>query len=194
MASAYLPIHIFLYHFLCITGVFANLAIVVVLLRPAMRKNHFNAFLIAIALCDMTLMASYFIFKQVEICHPWYFTYFWIVFTYFYAILSVFVHSSSLWLTVNMAVLRYLVLKRSATSTSKIPIVNTFRAAFIAIIAAIVISLLGSLPNMLRYQVNHFVILHAYNIAQPAWWTCRWERFNFWAAGWFLVNLLHLTF
>ncbi|KAK6105454.1 Serpentine type 7TM GPCR chemoreceptor Srw family protein [Brugia pahangi] len=206
LASAYLPIHIFLYHFLCITGVFANLAIVVVLLRPAMRKNHFNAFLIAIALCDMTLMASYFIFKQVEICHPWYFTYFWIVFTYFYAILSVFVHSSSLWLTVNMAVLRYLVLKRSATSTSKIPIVNTFRAAFIAIIAAIVISLLGSLPNMLRYQIRdsgylnvpayctsnqsayaHYYVdnpkVHAYNIAQPAWWTCRWERFNFWAAG-----------
>ncbi|EFO14204.1 hypothetical protein LOAG_14320, partial [Loa loa] len=64
LANAYLPIHIFLYHFLCITGVFANLAIVVVLLRPAMRRNHFNAFLIAIALCDMTLMASYFIFKQ----------------------------------------------------------------------------------------------------------------------------------
>ncbi|MCP9259967.1 Protein CBR-DMSR-2 [Dirofilaria immitis] len=161
-----------------------------------MRKNHFNTFLIAIALCDMTLMASYFIFKQVEICHPWYFTYFWIVFTYFYAILSVFVHSSSLWLTVNMAVLRYLVLKRSATSTSKIPIVNTFKAAFIAIIAAIIISLLGSLPNMLRYQIrdsgylnvpmhcttnqsayaHHYADnpkVHAYNIAQPSWWTCR---------------------
>ncbi|EFO18692.2 hypothetical protein LOAG_09804 [Loa loa] len=25
--------------------------------------------------------------------------------------------------------------------------------------------------------------VHAYNIAQPSWWTCRWERFNFWAAG-----------
>lgn len=67
LASAYLPIHIFLYHFLCITGVFANLAIVVVLLRPAMRRNHFNTFLIAVAICDMTLMASYFIFKQVTL-------------------------------------------------------------------------------------------------------------------------------
>ncbi|VBB32944.1 unnamed protein product [Acanthocheilonema viteae] len=105
-----------------------------------------------------------------------------------------------------MAVLRYLVLKRSATSTSKIPIVNTFKAAFIAIIAAIMISLLGSLPNMLRYQIRdngylnvpayctsnqsayaHYYVdnpkVHAYNIAQPSWWTCRWERFNFWAAG-----------
>ncbi|VDO74364.1 unnamed protein product, partial [Onchocerca flexuosa] len=141
----------------------------------------------------------------VHQCHPWYFTYCWIVFTYFYAILSVFVHSSSLWLTVNMAVLRYLVLKRSSTSTSKIPIVNTFKAAFIAIIAAIIISLLGSLPNMLRYQIrdsgflnvppycianqsayaHHYTDnpkVHAYNIAQPSWWTCRWERFNFWAA------------
>ncbi|VDN00947.1 unnamed protein product [Thelazia callipaeda] len=206
LASAYLPIHLLLYQILCITGVFANLSIVVVLLRPTMRKNHFNTFLIAIALCDMTLMASYFIFKQVELCHPWYFTYFWIVFTYFYAISSVFIHSSSLWLTVNMAVLRYLVLKRSATSTSKLPNVNTFKAAFIAVIAAIIISLFGSLPNMLRYQIrdsgyldvptycttNHSAYahyyadnpkVHAYNIARPSWWSCRWERFNFWAAG-----------
>uniref|UniRef100_A0A1I8ECV7 G_PROTEIN_RECEP_F1_2 domain-containing protein n=1 Tax=Wuchereria bancrofti TaxID=6293 RepID=A0A1I8ECV7_WUCBA len=176
LTSAYLPVHIFLYHFLCITGVFANVAIVVVLVRPAMRKNHFNAFLIAIALCDMTLMASYFIFKQVEICHPWYFTYFWIVFTYFYAILSVFVHSSSLWLTVNMAVLRYLVLKRSATSTSKIPIIRDSGYLNVPTYCT------SNQSAYAHYYVDNPKV-HAYNIAQPAWWTCRWERFNFWAAG-----------
>uniref|UniRef100_A0A915A7X6 G-protein coupled receptors family 1 profile domain-containing protein n=1 Tax=Parascaris univalens TaxID=6257 RepID=A0A915A7X6_PARUN len=31
------------------------------------------------------------------------------------------------------------------------------------------------------YRENSKV--HAYNIAQPLWWNCRWERFNFWAAG-----------
>lgn len=91
---------------------------------------------------------------QVEICHPWYFSYFWIVFTYFYAILSVFIHSISLWLTVNMAILRYLVLKRSSSSHSTIPSVNNFTAAFIAVITAIALSLFGAMPNMLRYEVN----------------------------------------
>uniref|UniRef100_A0A915CF60 G-protein coupled receptors family 1 profile domain-containing protein n=1 Tax=Parascaris univalens TaxID=6257 RepID=A0A915CF60_PARUN len=204
--QAYTPVHVFVYQFLCITGVFANISIIVVLLRPAMRKNPFNAFLIAIAICDMTLMAFYFIYKQVEICHPTYFSYFWIVFTYVYAILSVFVHSVSLWFTVNMAILRYLVLKRSSISRSSLPNVNSFSAAFVAIILAILISFLGSAPNMLRYEIRdngyldvpsyctangstyaHYYIenskVHAYNIAQPLWWNCRWERFNFWAAG-----------
>uniref|UniRef100_A0A0M3IG02 G_PROTEIN_RECEP_F1_2 domain-containing protein n=1 Tax=Ascaris lumbricoides TaxID=6252 RepID=A0A0M3IG02_ASCLU len=65
--QAYTPVHVFVYQFLCITGVFANISIIVVLLRPAMRKNPFNAFLIAIAICDMTLMAFYFIYKQVSL-------------------------------------------------------------------------------------------------------------------------------
>ena len=71
-----------------------------------------------------------------------------------------FVHSSSLWLTVNMAVMRYLVLKRSSSSTSKLPNVNNYRASFIAMIAAVIISFLGSMPNMLRYQVNQFIQTH----------------------------------
>lgn len=83
--QAYMPFHIFVYQFLCLAGVFANISIIVVLLRPTMRKNPFNTFLIAIAICDMTLMASYFIYKQVFfirtspsfcwslLCHDYYF-------------------------------------------------------------------------------------------------------------------------
>lgn len=58
-------IHPFIYVILCLSGVLANICIVVVLMRPSMRKNPFNLFLNAIAICDMTLMASYFIYKQV---------------------------------------------------------------------------------------------------------------------------------
>jgi hypothetical protein len=62
------------------------------------------------------LIISYHLHFQVELCHPWYFEFSWIIFTYAYAVLSVFVHSASLWMTVNMAVLRYLVLRNSASS------------------------------------------------------------------------------
>uniref|UniRef100_A0A915DEA8 G-protein coupled receptors family 1 profile domain-containing protein n=1 Tax=Ditylenchus dipsaci TaxID=166011 RepID=A0A915DEA8_9BILA len=196
-------VHQFIYHVLCLTGVVANICIVVVLLRPNMRKNPFNLFLIAIAICDLTLMASYFIYKQVELCHPWYFEFSWIIFTYAYAVLSVFVHSASLWMTVNMAVLRYLVLRKSASSGSTL---NTYSAASISIVAGVVISLIGSAPNMLRYQIQDNGLLevpsaclvnssryakfyvrgqqvHAYTLSQPNFWSCSWERFSFWTAG-----------
>lgn len=65
-------IHQFIYQVLCLIGVIANVCIVVVLLRPPMRKNPFNLFLIAIAICDLTLMASYFIYKQVSITEIFY--------------------------------------------------------------------------------------------------------------------------
>lgn len=63
-------IHVYVYHILCILGVLANICIVVVLCQPSMRKNPFNLFLVAIAVCDMTLMASYLIFKQVRSTPP----------------------------------------------------------------------------------------------------------------------------
>uniref|UniRef100_A0A914CPF2 G-protein coupled receptors family 1 profile domain-containing protein n=1 Tax=Acrobeloides nanus TaxID=290746 RepID=A0A914CPF2_9BILA len=163
-----------------------------------MRKNIFNLFLIAVAICDMTLMASYLLYKLVELCHPWYFTYAWIVFTYFYAVFSVFVHSLSLWLTVNMAVLRFLVL-RNASSNSSLNL-NSQAAAWFFIGIAFVISLVGSTPNMLRYEIqdrgdipspsecvrNESSLAESvrlYSIGQPPFWNCSWERFSFWAAG-----------
>lgn len=65
-AALYNLIHVYVYHFLCILGVLANICIVIVLWQPSMRKNPFNLFLIAIAICDGLLMLSYLIFKQVS--------------------------------------------------------------------------------------------------------------------------------
>ncbi|TKR59395.1 hypothetical protein L596_029072 [Steinernema carpocapsae] len=204
--AAYNVIHVYIYQFLCVVGVLANISIIVVLLRPVMRKNPFNLFLIAIAVCDMTLMATYFIYKQIEMCHPWYFSYSWIVFTHAYAVFSVFVHSLSLWLTVVMAVLRFLVLKGTSAPRSGLPKMNNFQAATISIIIAIFLTFLGSAPNMLRYQIrdggtravplsclspkskyaqyySQGDMVHAYTLGQPSFWSCSWERFSFWTVG-----------
>ncbi|KIH55405.1 hypothetical protein ANCDUO_14439 [Ancylostoma duodenale] len=62
--AVFSEIHAYLYVFLCVVGVFANIAIVVVLLRPAMRRSPFNLFLICIAICDATLMATYLLYKH----------------------------------------------------------------------------------------------------------------------------------
>lgn len=206
LSEHYDAFHRVIYQFLCIVGVIANICVIVVLLRPSMRKNSFNLFLVAIAICDMSLMASYFIYKQVEMCHPWYFTFTWIVYTYAYAVCSVFVHSASLWMTVNMAVLRYLVLRNSASPSRRWPRLNTYKAASMSIGAAVLIAALGSAPNMLRYQIYYNGLrpvpemcrandsvyvsnytpdprVHAYLLVQPNFWNCAWERFSFWTAG-----------
>uniref|UniRef100_A0A915NJM2 G-protein coupled receptors family 1 profile domain-containing protein n=1 Tax=Meloidogyne floridensis TaxID=298350 RepID=A0A915NJM2_9BILA len=207
LSQRYDSFHKIIYQTICILGVIANICVVVVLLRPTMRKNPFNLFLIGIAICDMSLMASYFIYKQIELCHPLYFTFTWIVFTYSYALFSVLFHSASLWITVNMAVLRYLVLKSSSNSSRNWPRLNTYKAASFSIVAAILIAAVGSAPNMLRYQIfykgelpapdvckangSKFASFYkepdsnvsAYILAQPSFWNCTWERFSFWIAG-----------
>ncbi|KAE9555730.1 hypothetical protein FO519_001082 [Halicephalobus sp. NKZ332] len=203
-AQWYNGFHSYIYRVLCVIGVLANIAIVAVLLRATMRRNPFNLFLIAIAICDMTLMGCYFVYYQVEMCNPWFFSYFWIIFTYLYAVLSVFVHSASLWLTVNMAVLRYLVLRGSARSNSSTQF-NSYKAAAVSIILAIGISFIGSAPNMLRYEIKylgHVSVprscltsekyssyynseskVEGYNLVQPKFWNCPWERISFWTLG-----------
>ncbi|CAD5209914.1 unnamed protein product [Bursaphelenchus xylophilus] len=202
--SFYNQFHVLIYKFLCILGVLSNICIVVVLMRPAMRRNPFNVFLVAIAICDMTLMASYFVFKQVEDCNPIYYTYGWVVFTLVYALLSVFVHSASLWLTVNMAVLRFFVLRDSSNTGSSRW--NNYRSAIISVFLALLFSLVGAAPNMLRYEIedkgpaevpHHCLkngstyakfykedeLINSYTIGQPVFWNCSWERFSFWVAG-----------
>ncbi|KAF7633988.1 hypothetical protein Mgra_00006616 [Meloidogyne graminicola] len=193
LSQRYDSFHKIIHQFLCIIGVIANICVVVVLLRPTMRKNPFNLFLIGIAICDGLLMASYFIYKQIELCHPLYFTFTWIVFTYSYALSSVLFHSASLWITVNMAVLRYLVLKSSSNSSRNWPRLNTYKAASFSIFAAILIAAVGSAPNMLRYKISYkgelpvpdicLANVDAYVLIQPNFWNCTWERFSFWIAG-----------
>ncbi|KAI6225635.1 Blue-sensitive opsin [Aphelenchoides besseyi] len=204
VAAMYNSFHTPIYLVLCFLGVLANSCFIVVLCRRTMRKNPFNYFLIAIAICDLTLMASYFIFKQVEFCNPIYFSYLWTVVTLAYAITSVLFHSLSLWLTVMMAVLRYLVLRESTTTgSSKL---NTYRSAWIGILIAVIISLIGNALNMIRYQIKdggmayvplkcyvndseyaHYFTpgqkVHNYQLIQPSFWSCAWDRFSFWTAG-----------
>ncbi|EGT33415.1 hypothetical protein CAEBREN_10708 [Caenorhabditis brenneri] len=203
-SSSFTMFHNYIYVFLCVVGVFANISIVVVLLRPAMRKSPFNLFLVVIAVCDASLMATYLTYKHVELCHPWYFSFPWAIYTKFYAIFSVFVHSCSLWLTVNMAILRFLVLYRGSRSDTIIPQCNGFGAAFTAIILAFAIACIGCLPIFIRYRIIEGEVgpvpdlclegkyskdwkptdmIRFYGLSQPLWWNCDWERINYWMAA-----------
>lgn len=74
----------------------------------------------------------------------------------------------------------------------------------IAIIISILISLVGSTPNMLRYRLDdggsvdvplacfnskysHYYKpgekVRNYGLARPEFWSCSWDKFSFWTAG-----------
>uniref|UniRef100_A0A914WCR0 G-protein coupled receptors family 1 profile domain-containing protein n=1 Tax=Plectus sambesii TaxID=2011161 RepID=A0A914WCR0_9BILA len=202
----YREVHRYVRPVICVVGVLANIAIILVLLRPVMRRSPINILLIVIAVFDMTLMATYFVFGAIEMCNPVFFSYAWIVYTQFYAIFSVFAHSASLWLTVVMAGMRYLILRQARSSRGG-PSVDSTRGAVIGVIIAMIISLIGSVPNFLRYNIidhgarpvpslctaetstyrRHFVnessTVNAFSLGRPEWWNCGWERFNFWTSG-----------
>lgn len=107
-----------------------------------------------------------------------------------------------------MAVLRYIIMKWAGRRSSFPLKADSASATLLAIGVALVISLLGSIPNMLRYRITdrgsrpiptyctdnissysqHYLtdrsrIVHAYSLARPDWWSCTWERINFWIAG-----------
>uniref|UniRef100_A0A914VRG4 G-protein coupled receptors family 1 profile domain-containing protein n=1 Tax=Plectus sambesii TaxID=2011161 RepID=A0A914VRG4_9BILA len=107
--------------------------------------------LTAIALWDMGLMGSYFLWGLVGTCTPLFFSYWWNVYTMCYANFSVVAHSASLWSTVFMAALRVLVLRNSQQRAAGG--YDNVRSALMAIGAACALAILGSIPNFLRNQI-----------------------------------------
>jgi thyrotropin-releasing hormone receptor len=152
--------------------------------------------LTAIAFWDMGLMGSYFVWGLVPVCHPVFFSYWWNVYTMCYANFSVVAHSASLWSTVLMAALRVMILRNSQRASANF---DNVRTALMAIGAACALAILGSIPNFLRNHIIDYGItrmplecyptnssqrrMHIYSLEQPAWWSCTWERANFWITG-----------
>ncbi|GMT28461.1 hypothetical protein PFISCL1PPCAC_19758, partial [Pristionchus fissidentatus] len=193
---------------LCVAGVLSNILIVAVLLRPSMRSNAFNHFLILIAFCDGSVMAMSLVFDSVDSCHHLFHTHKWISYTRVFGVSTVLIHSASLWLTVNMAILRYqslryMLLSRGSSSSSSffscLPPPNSPHAAILSIVVAVFVALFGSLLNFLRYEVcshavNNFTKMfknvnisfslddkvRIYAFRPPQWWNCTYERTNFW--------------
>uniref|UniRef100_A0AC35U3X6 G_PROTEIN_RECEP_F1_2 domain-containing protein n=1 Tax=Rhabditophanes sp. KR3021 TaxID=114890 RepID=A0AC35U3X6_9BILA len=104
-----------------------------------------------------------------------------------------------------MATLRYIVV--NGNSSSKINW-NSYKASAGFSLLAVIISFIGSAPNMIRYEVfdngvvslprvctdinaeyrDHFIgnnITHvqAYQLIRPSFWSCSWERIAHWFVG-----------
>ncbi|GMS80109.1 hypothetical protein PENTCL1PPCAC_2284 [Pristionchus entomophagus] len=116
-ASFYQPIHGVICVFLCAFGLLTNAVHIAVLSRPSMRASAVNCLLTAVAVCDVGTMASYLVYivhfvirKRGETCSPT-FTHGWMQFLLWHVVLSITLHTTSLWLAVAMAFLRRMTLR-----------------------------------------------------------------------------------
>ncbi|EGT40126.1 hypothetical protein CAEBREN_06466 [Caenorhabditis brenneri] len=115
----YQPIHGYVCVLICVFGIFTNFVHVAVLSRPNMRNSAVNCILTAVAVCDIGTMASYliyiihFVLRRNNLCTPT-FTYSWLQFLLWHVVLSITLHTTSLWLAVAMAFIRRMTLRVTA--------------------------------------------------------------------------------
>ena len=112
MTRAYGLIHPFLCTAICLAGIILNVLTIVVLTRPRM-LTPVNIILCEVAVCDLLVITSYLVFlAHFEMdgragCEAGeVFSYAWGVFALVHAHSSLIAHSTSLWLTIALALLR----------------------------------------------------------------------------------------
>uniref|UniRef100_A0A0K0CXM3 G_PROTEIN_RECEP_F1_2 domain-containing protein n=1 Tax=Angiostrongylus cantonensis TaxID=6313 RepID=A0A0K0CXM3_ANGCA len=119
----YAPIHGIVCVGLCVFGILTNIVHVIVLTRPTMRNSAVNCLLTAVAICDIGTMASYliyivhFVVQRRTTCTPT-FTYGWMQFLLWHVMLSITLHTTSLWLAVAMAFIRRMTLRVTRLNSS----------------------------------------------------------------------------
>uniref|UniRef100_A0A0R3RKQ7 G_PROTEIN_RECEP_F1_2 domain-containing protein n=1 Tax=Elaeophora elaphi TaxID=1147741 RepID=A0A0R3RKQ7_9BILA len=140
---------------LCLAGTFLNVMTIAVLTRPSM-ISPVNVLLCSIAICDVLVMASYLIFvthfliSAANRCLHTDYSYPWTIFTLIHAHASVILHSTSIWLTVLLAQIRVLTIRRSTLQPST---TVTIRFTVLLSIVTCFIMSFFNLPNFLTFKV-----------------------------------------
>ncbi|KAL3985933.1 Serpentine type 7TM GPCR chemoreceptor Srw family protein [Acanthocheilonema viteae] len=148
-------IHPYIAVLLCFTGTILNVMTIAVLTRPSM-ISPVNVLLSSIAICDVLVMASYLIFvthfliNAANRCLHTDYSYPWTIFTLIHAHASVILHSTSIWLTVLLAQIRVLTIRRSTLHPST---TVTIRFTVLLSLATCFIMSLFNLPNFLTFKV-----------------------------------------
>ncbi|XP_054724056.1 G-protein coupled receptor dmsr-1-like [Uloborus diversus] len=152
----YGSIHGYLTFAVCIFGITANVLNIIVLSRKNM-VSPTNAILTGLAVADMLVMFSYlpftfhnYIRKDLEEKDK--FSYGWTVFTLFHAHFTVVNHTISSWLTVTVAIWRFIAVSFPANTT----IWCSMARAKFAIVATYVLCAIFCLPVYLTFTVSKF--------------------------------------
>uniref|UniRef100_A0A0K0FMR5 G_PROTEIN_RECEP_F1_2 domain-containing protein n=1 Tax=Strongyloides venezuelensis TaxID=75913 RepID=A0A0K0FMR5_STRVS len=140
---------------ICIVGILLNIVTVAVLSRPIMR-NSINIILCFIAICDIIVMFSYAIFNFHYYitagmrCAISDWSYGWALFMMFHANSSVIVHSTSLWLTVSLAQIRLLTIRKATVGPTGM---FSEKATVHLSILTFFIMFIINIPNILSMEI-----------------------------------------
>uniref|UniRef100_A0A0K0EQ81 G_PROTEIN_RECEP_F1_2 domain-containing protein n=1 Tax=Strongyloides stercoralis TaxID=6248 RepID=A0A0K0EQ81_STRER len=140
---------------ICIIGILLNIVTVAVLSRPIMR-NSINIILCFIAICDIIVMLSYTIFNfhyyvtAGQRCSISDWSYEWALFMMFHANSSVIVHSTSLWLTVSLAQIRLLTIRKATVGPTGM---FSEKATVYLSLATFFVMFIVNIPNILSMKI-----------------------------------------
>ncbi|XP_076323336.1 G-protein coupled receptor dmsr-1-like [Tachypleus tridentatus] len=182
--AQYIPIHGYLSLIICIFGIMTNILNIIVLTRNNM-VSPTNAILTGLAVADMFVMASYVPFTIHTYIHSDQleeekYSYAWAVFTLFHAHFTVVCHTISIWLTVTLAIWRFLAVSFPANSKkwctmprAECAIISTYATcALFCIPMYLTFTISEENKNTLQYKVNFSAIATRNNRLL--------EKTNFW--------------
>jgi len=162
----YSGIHGYVAISICTWGVIANLANIIVLTRRSMVSST-NFILTWLAVADLLTMSSYILFalqfyvmRDTRLSFPSTESLFWIRFLVFYANFSVICHTVAIWLTITLAVCRYLCIRYPTRGTTMCSLVNVK----IAIAAVYLTSIIACVPNYLVRSRDLHIHMHSFLI------------------------------
>ncbi|XP_076472288.1 G-protein coupled receptor dmsr-1-like [Babylonia areolata] len=148
----YSPIHGVVAPLICVLGIIANCLNIVVLTRKNM-VSPTNVLLAALAISDGLTMAAYFPYAILNY-HVYKYSYppFGNAqYLMFFAIFSVIMHSISIWLTVSLAVFRYIFIRYPRQG---VKLCSLQRANFTVVIVCIVVTIV-CIPNSVSYELQY---------------------------------------
>lgn len=150
---AYIKVHGYIALIICILGSGANSVNIAVLSRKEMASST-NSILTGLAVADLLVMLEYIPFAL----HIYIKTgsdlnrnsYGWAVFVYFHSIFSQTFHTISIWLTITLAIWRYIAIKLPQLNRTLCDKTNTF----VAIVAAYVVCPILCLPIYFAMKIT----------------------------------------
>lgn len=157
LGDTYRPIHPYLSGSICFLGTHVNVLNIMVLTRPSV-LSPINVLLCAMAVCNALVTTSYLIFTVnfgfigFIYCNTAAFSFGWGVFALLHAHLSLLGHSTSLWLAVCLAVIRYFTIKSRSIGRA-----NTFIGiqGTVTLILSVFVSIcLANLPSYICYSLQ----------------------------------------
>ncbi|CAJ0929456.1 unnamed protein product, partial [Mesorhabditis belari] len=166
----YHPIHTYISVLMCILGTVANFCNIVVLTRRQMR-TPVNMILTAMACCDTVVLFSnliyttHYSFVAFKECHPRHWSYGWALFLIAHAHLSLVGHSSSIWLSVMLAAIRYQTLRcRGSQSGRPVGLKHAYIAIAVVICSVVAVNSI----NFLTYKIQEMPLDMTCNVTDPA--------------------------